>query len=1487
MASSAWLDMIVAGVLGDNSVTTVQSPLSVEKESIWLPASPHAHVAVFAQLVSTFCLLTYTVLIRPWRRQPAIQLVRPFGRSRLFEIALQICIAVYCIRGLVLLQLRAESRVQTHITLLLLLSTSCIGALSNIVGLLLGQPSTARGVYHLLGSLTWAFFDSSSLPRPPPLPLDWLFPWVLAATSLLDVFHANPGFSRPKGTTVPSSSTQSSSSSSSLVEKLSYSWLGRIIHVQDVLRLDDLPENPALAPSEEYEARLVEAAAGSSPETAATHLYWRFIAREHRRQLVVSTLLRLACDASLFAIPWQLQRLLTRPTAASVMAMFCSRVLGALAGNFSGYHLRRLAVQYRSALSSALHRKTLRLGDFSPGGDDAPVADLSTLAEVDTLVLFRSAQSFPDVWNMPVQVALCLGGLAVLLPYPAFIAILVLIAIMFPVLSLLLRSMAIWISSNLAAKDARAKLLAEVLESIQGIKMHAWEPVFVRSIAERRARELETLRNAALSASGLVAYMQTMPSALTLAAFGVVLLMRRPLTNELVFAAIMLFAMLNATLGQLSGLASTVQSVHASSRRIQAYLSLSETKIAAVAADGRRGLLTPTSTTRSWSPDMPILSHDDLEVGWPGAAAPLIRNGSLSIGPGELTVITGGMGCGKSTLLLSLCRHVERARRRHSSRPQIAYVGQKPVLVRGSIRDNILFGRPYDAQRYAQSVRACCLHVDFARLRDGDGTVIAGSSALSGGQCARICLARAAYSRADVYLLDDPLAALDVRVASHITHHLLGPGGLLEGSTRVVCTSHALLVRKADSVYEIAGGTIRNALGNNGDVQLVDGAEEPTNAALEADMEEANISDTLTSLTKMPLVRVAEAEVVAHEPIPDTPQPIIIHEKPPAPSAQKSPLLAYLSSARRFGWPIAISVLLLARASSVMGTYVLKTMAARVDQATQTLPWDLLLLFAVFSASQAALFFLFVHLLYRLCIIPAASALHGRLTSGVLLRGLSFFQATPPGRLLNLFTNDVARVDGSLNGSIASLAGQFVNLALSCGVLVAAMPASVLFVAPLLAACYALQQTYLAKLRELRHLDAESRAPLLDHLQEAERGRVLFSAHGVLEARAAAFGDLVARNVRALWPLSCIDLWLGVRLEVLSVVLQVAALGLLLAGSAEPGVLGFVMTYVFQVTGTLSNIAKISAQFEADAVSVARIAEYSSAVAVDGEEDGFPVERDGSTPYSDSDPTPAWPQFGRVEFRGVSASYQPSLPDSLQSVSFTVNPGEKVAVVGRTGAGKSSTVMCLLRLMHQTAGETLIDGVDIADVTTVRLRRSLALMPQTQIVFSGSIRQNLDPLGLHHDEEIMDALGVCGGPAIIDKLSGIRDSEEIPLLDTIVGPNINLSKGELQLLLLSRAVLQKSKILILDEATSGMDAEAEARCHEIICENLRDTTTLAILHRLDLTLHYDKVLVLERGRVVAFDTPAALLAQGQGPYFSMVQEDPTLMARAKHLFGLE
>jgi ATP-binding cassette subfamily C (CFTR/MRP) protein 1 len=426
-------------------------------------------------------------------------------------------------------------------------------------------------------------------------------------------------------------------------------------------------------------------------------------------------------------------------------------------------------------------------------------------------------------------------------------------------------------------------------------------------------------------------------------------------------------------------------------------------------------------------------------------------------------------------------------------------------------------------------------------------------------------------------------------------------------------------------------------------------------------------------------------------------------------------------------------------------------------------------LFGILSLSQGACFYIFVYTLYAFCIVPAATTLHARLTAGVLLRDLSYFQTTISANILNLFTNDVGRVDGSLNGSLATLAAQYVNLTLSCGVLIAAMPLSLLFVAPLLAACHYIQQMYLVKLRQLRHLDAESRAPLLESLQVAESGRILFSMHNMQQRHKDQFDEHIAFNVRAVWPLACTDLWIAVRLEILSIVLQVAAAGALMASSAEPGILGFVMTYVFQVTGTLSIIAKVTAQFESDAVSVTRIAEASAPDAT------YVIDPSASllAPYSDNDPEQAWPQNGRVEFRGVSARHRPGLPDSLNSISFTVNPGEKVAIIGRTGAGKSSMVLALLKLMDQTSGQILVDDVDVASVGDVRLRTSLAIVPQTQLIFSGSVRKNLDPLGLADDDRILEALRICGGLSIVHKMLGMGEevvSEGAALLDTVVGP---------------------------------------------------------------------------------------------------------------------
>ncbi|KAH6869419.1 multidrug resistance-associated protein 7 [Thelonectria olida] len=322
------------------------------------------------------------------------------------------------------------------------------------------------------------------------------------------------------------------------------------------------------------------------------------------------------------------------------------------------------------------------------------------------------------------------------------------------------------------------------------------------------------------------------------------------------------------------------------------------------------------------------------------------------------------------------------------------------------------------------------------------------------------------------------------------------------------------------------------------------------------------------------------------------------------------------------------------------------------------------------------------------------------------------------------------------------------------------------------------------------------------------------------------------------------------------------------------------MTYAFQVTVTLSNIARFTAQFEADAVSLTRINQYSQAIHSEK------TLLDG-TETSASPAIQAQPSLGKVDYKSVSATHRPGLPLSLDSVSFAVKSGEKVAVVGRSGAGKSSAISCSLRMMEQTSGQILIDDVDFAAVDSVKLRGSITLIPQKPVIFSSSVRQNIDPLGLKDDEEIMAALETSRALPIVRKLAkgnGARDEVSQSALNIQIDGRTTLSTGEIQLLALTRAMLQDSQLLVLDEATSAMDAPTESFVHETLFEKFPNTTIIAVMHRLGLPLHYDKILVLDEGRVSAFDTPIALLNRSEGLYHSMLK-DARLIGRAREIFG--
>jgi ATP-binding cassette, subfamily C (CFTR/MRP), member 1 len=360
-------------------------------------------------------------------------------------------------------------------------------------------------------------------------------------------------------------------------------------------------------------------------------------------------------------------------------------------------------------------------------------------------------------------------------------------------MGMLMNALYSWIRKNMSAKDSRTKITSEVLKSILPIKMHAWESVVEDTLAGRRKTELQTVQGMAVANAWFICVFQGTPPLLMLAGFTVLIWKQQELKPDLVFAGIMLFTMLSSTLFELSSILPQMQTIKTSTKRISDYV--------------KQPILNVTTTKQTKIQDLEETTvFEGVQIGWPGASH-LITGGSFTVAFGKLTIICGGTATGKSTIMLSLLHYLETVERQ-SRKLRIAYSPQTPFLITGTLRENILFGQKFDAADYERVVDACCLGPDFKQLHKGDATEITGSIALSGGQKARICLARAAYSQADVYILDDPLSAVDVKVQRQITEKLFGRTGLLSRGTLVVASNNPLLLKEAESIYTVDEGEI-------------------------------------------------------------------------------------------------------------------------------------------------------------------------------------------------------------------------------------------------------------------------------------------------------------------------------------------------------------------------------------------------------------------------------------------------------------------------------------------------------------------------------------------------------------------------------------------------------------------------------------------------------------------------------------------------------
>ncbi|KAK7930093.1 hypothetical protein WMY93_006488 [Mugilogobius chulae] len=983
------------------------------------------------------------------------------------------------------------------------------------------------------------------------------------------------------------------------------------------------------------------------------------------------------------------------------------------------------------------------------------------------------------------------------------------------------------ISNNkemLKHKDSRVKLMTEILFGIRVIKFYHWEPHFTAQVSESRAKELHHLKKLKYLDALCVYTWAALPVLISIITFVTYTMLGHTLTAAKVFTTLALVGQLIIPLNAFAWVVNGVLEAKVSLDRIQKFFKIKNQDLQAhyalVCPEDDQTCILLNQGTFSWqSPDQDQdLSRDSGRDGSERKAkgSLLLQGLNLHVTKGSLVVVVGKVGCGKSSLLAALTGELNRL-------SGVVFVAgrdlgfglasQESWIQHASVRDNILFGKNYDPEFYQRVVEACALSDDLNVLPNGDRTEVGENGVtLSGGQKARLALARAVYMDKQIYLLDDPLAAVDTDVAEHLMKRCILD--LLKDKTRILCTHRIEFVDKADLVVLMEDGKIIRIGSPEEIIPLVEVAPKARkNKEDKNENASKNVSDWWLSYWISQLKNSNDSNSYNS-----------------SSGAFLSPHLLLFSHHQLLS-PLS-SVHFGNNLSSDVKFYLMVYGGIAVAN-------------TVFTALRA---FLFAY-----GTICAATTIHNRLLDRVLKATVSFFDTTPLGRILNRFSSDVYSIDDSLPFILNIFLANVFSMAGILVVMSFGLPWILLPLVPLAAVYYRVQSFYRHTSRELKRLCSLTLSPLYSHFSETITGLATIRA----SRSSARFQEENARrleqNLRCRFVSSAATQWLIVRLQFIgvAVVTGLAVISVIQHQfqSVDPGLVGLSLSYALSMTLLLAELISNLTETEMQMVSVERTEEYST---------DLPTEPQEHT----SDLPPGWPEQGWVEFRSVVLCYREGLPNALDGVSLVVRPGEKVGIVGRTGSGKSSLFLALFRMVELTQGQILLDGLDISTVGIHQLRSRLAIIPQDPFLFSGSVRQNLDPCERHSEQQLQDVLEQCHLSSVVHRIGG---------LDAEVGERGKcFSVGQRQLLCLARALLTQAKVLCIDEATASVDQKTDKLLQQTIRETFRDKTVLTIAHRINTILDCDRVLVMGAGQVLEFDSPSALCENENSMFHRLV-----------------
>ncbi|XP_076435453.1 ATP-binding cassette sub-family C member 4-like isoform X2 [Babylonia areolata] len=1139
----------------------------------------------------------------------------------------------------------------------------------------------------------------------------------------------------------------------------------------------------------------------------------------------------------------------------------------------------RMGMQMRVACCSLMYKKALRLSNTAMG--QTTTGQIVNLMSNDVNRFDQAVLFLHFLWIGPLQ---CIAVLVILWQElgPSVLAGFAVLLLLMPVQGSMGKLFSKLRRKTAIHTDERVKVMNEIISGIRVIKMYCWEKPFGEIVEKIRSLEVKRIRTARYLQALILAPNFFSVKFVLLLTFVTYVFAGGHMTPEKVFVAIAVYQAIRVPITVFIPFAvQTISEFRICCERVQNFLLLEELDQTQAAVE--------KSNLRPKPEDCGVVI-DNLTAKWnPEVEQNTLEQISATVKAGQLLAVIGPVGAGKSSLLMAILGELLASSGSVSIKGKVAYVSQQAWIFSGSLRQNILFGQPYDKARFDKAVKASAMQKDLEIMPHGDSTLIGDRGvSLSGGQRARVSLARALYTDADIFLLDDPLSAVDAAVGRHIFEKCIQ--GVLRKKPRILVTHQLQYLTTADCILTL----------NEGKTMAMGTYEELSNSGIDfAEMLKANGEEEGGKVPVSPASDrdapsfVSYLSQVSLDSVGSDfePEPVQLPEEE---ERQKGTVgirvyVEYFKNgAGCFKFFLLIFFNLVAQGTYIMSDWWLSIwsnaeetriaaqnrhdalLSMGINQTNVTIPdVDSHVNISIFTGIIVAVFvFGMVRaLLFFKVAVDASQTMHNAMFSRVLRCPIGFFDTNPVGRILNRFAKDVGHMDDNLPITFFDFIQCFlmiVGIVLVAGIV---NPWVFIPTTPLILLFFYIRHYYLSTSRSVKRLEGTCRSPVFSYLSASLQGLHTIRAFSMERKCQEEFDAHQDLHSEAWFLFLATSRWLAVRLDWLCAIFVTAVtfLSVLMSGSMDAGLVGLSITYSMTLMGMFQWGVRQSAEVENQMISVERVLEYSQ----------LPTEANLDSEEKRRPPN-AWPSGGSIQATNVCLRYFPSAPLVLKGLTFRIREKEKVGIVGRTGAGKSSLITCLFRLV-EPQGHLTIDGVDILSLGLHDLRKTISIIPQDPVLFTGTLRRNLDPFGYHGDQQLWKALSeVQLKSAVEDLPAGLETS--------VSEGGVNFSVGQRQLICLARAILRRNRILLIDEATANVDPKTDELIQETIRDKFRECTVLTIAHRLHTIMDSDRVMVLSEGQIMEFEAPHLLLQRGSGLLYDMVQQ--TGKADAEYLAGI-